>query len=238
MKFPNWFKIVWWILLLIFTGIITFYRLAAIVKGQAVAIDIFIFLIFVALMLVPIFSEIEFFGIKLKMEIEKLKKDITVQLGDIRNDIRNTQNQTVQNFFHGFGPPPPDNKLPELENEIDELVTQKPVRIRQDEQQPIIKDVPDGNLKLFKIRFNIETELRRIWQDRFIDKSIDKNLPLYKVIQDLTRYDIVNTNLSGILKEILAICNYAIHGEKVTDNQIAFVTKHAQQVLEYLADIM
>jgi hypothetical protein len=66
MKLPKWFKISWWIILLLLTGIILFKRYEAITTGQSVPVDVFVFLIFVALMLVPIFSEIEFFGLKLK----------------------------------------------------------------------------------------------------------------------------------------------------------------------------
>src|SRR5690606_9234624 len=91
MKLPNWFKITWWIILLILTGIILFKRYEAITTGQSVPADVFVFLIFVALMLVPIFSEIEFFGLKLKREIEELKADIRIKFGDIKNEIRNTQ---------------------------------------------------------------------------------------------------------------------------------------------------
>lgn len=84
MKLPNWFKISWWIILLLLTGIILFKRYEAITTGKSVPADVFVFLIFVALMLVPIFSEIEFFGLKLKREIEELKADIKIKLGDIK----------------------------------------------------------------------------------------------------------------------------------------------------------
>ena len=76
-------------------------------------------------MLVPLFSEIEFFGIKLKKEIEELKQDINFKFGDIKNEIRINQTQTFNATIQGFGPPPPDNKLPELESKIEYLVNQK-----------------------------------------------------------------------------------------------------------------
>ena len=125
MKLPNWFKILWWILLIGLTGIILFNRFDEIISGQSVLFDIFIFLIFVALMLVPIFSEIDFFGIKLKKEIEDLKQDIRIKLGDIKNEIRSSQTQTVHQTVQTFGPPPPDNKLPELQYEIERILSAK-----------------------------------------------------------------------------------------------------------------
>ena len=58
-----------------------------------------------------------------------------------------------------------------------------------------------------------------------------------KIIQDLTKFEIIDNNFYGILREILSICNYAIHGESVTDNQVKFVTKNAKQVLDYLSQV-
>ena len=52
-----------------------------------------------------------------------------------------------------------------------------------------------------------------------------------------TNFEIIDNNFYGILREILSICNYAIHGENVTDNQVKFVTKNAKQVLDYLYQV-
>lgn len=243
MKFPNWFKITWWIILLILTGTILLKRLDAITSGQSVPADVFIFLIFVALMLVPIFAQIELFGIKLKKDIEELKQDISIKLGDIKNDIRNTQTQTLhQTIQQGYGPPPPDNKLPELENEIDRIVKAKLIEhgVTVDEHLVSRIDVPDDNLQMFKVRYSLENQLRRIWEQRFEKEGFDtrfKYQPIMKIIQDLTKFEIIDSNFYGILREILSICNYAIHGESVTDKQVKFVTKNAKQVLDYLSQV-
>ena len=244
MKLPNWFKITWWIILLLLTGIILLKRYEAITNGQSVMADIFVFLIFVALMLVPIFSEVEFFGIKLKKEIEELKADIKIKFGDIKNEIRNTQNQTLTQTIQAYGqygPPPPDSKLPELEEEIDRIVKAKLQEhgVIIDQPLPSRIDVPEDNLTMFKVRYNIETQLRRIWENRFDEMAFDQRIrhqPIMRIIQDLTKYEIIDNNFYGILREILSICNYAIHGEQVTENQVSFVSKNAKLVLDYLRE--
>jgi hypothetical protein len=245
MKLPNCVKITWWIILLLLTGLILFKRYEAITTGQSVPADVFVFLVFVALMLVPIFSEIEFFGLKLKKEIEELKTDIKIKFGDIKNEIRNTQTQTLNQTIQAYGqygPPPPDSKLPELEEKIDRIIKAK----LQDHgviiEQPLASsfDVPEDNLTMFKIRYNIETQLRRIWENRFDVQAFYqpfKHQPIMRIIQDLTKYEILDNNFYQILKEILSICNYAIHGEAVTDNQVNFVSKNAKVVLDYLTEI-
>ena len=242
MKLPNWFKITWWVLLLGLTGIILFKRFDAITSGQSVPVDVFVFLIFVALMLVPIFSEIEFFGIKLKKEIEELKHDINIKLGDIKNEIRNSQTQTVNQTVQTYGPPPPDNKLPELQAEIERIISVKLKEHGVTRESDIAGriEVPNDNLLMFQVRFNIEKQLTRIWEQRFESKEYDGRLKyqsVTKIIQDLTKYEIIDGNFYGILREILSICNYAIHGEAVTENQVAFVSKNAKQILDYLCDV-
>lgn len=245
MKLPNWFKIAWWIILLLLTGIILYERYEAITTGESVSADVFVFFIFVALMLVPIFSEIEFFGLKLKKDIENLKTDINIKLGDIKNEIKNTQNQTLNQTIQAYGqygPPPPDSKLPELEKEIDRLVKAKLEEHGIFIDQPLTSriDVPDDNLIMFKVRYNLETELRRIWEQRFDEMAFDqkyRHQPIMRIIQDLTKFEIIDNNFYGILREILSICNYAIHGEKVTDNQVNFVAKNARYVLDYLREV-
>jgi hypothetical protein len=192
-------------------------------------------------MLVPIFAEIEFFGLKLKREIEELKHDLAIKIGDVRNEIRNSQTQTLNATFQGYGPPPPDNKLPELEKEIDRIVKGK---LKEHgivvDDIDVKVDVPSENVQLFKVRFNIEKRIREIWEQRFKNEENYSRLrhqPINKIIQDLTRFEIIDGNFYGILREILSICNYAIHGESVTDSQVKFVMKNAKQVIEYLNQV-
>jgi hypothetical protein len=246
MKLPNWFKIVWWIILLLLTGTILFNRYEAIIAGKSELADVFIFLIFVALMLVPIFSEIEFFGLKLKKEIDELKTDLKVKFGDIKNEIRNSQSQTLNQTIQAYGqygPPPPDSKLPELEGEIERIVKAKLHEHGVLMEQPHLAsriEVHEDNLLMFKVRFNLENELRRIWEQRFDERSIDqkyRHQPTLRIIQDLTKYEIIDNNFYGVLREILSICNYAIHGDKVTENQVAFVAKNAKFMLDYLREV-
>ncbi|MFC0878839.1 hypothetical protein ACE01N_19745 [Saccharicrinis sp. FJH2] len=245
MKLPNWFKIIWWILLLGLTGTILFKRFEAITSGQSVPVDIFVFLIFIVLMLVPIFSEIEFFGIKLKKELNQLKDDLDIKFGDIKNEIKNSQTQTVNQTFQTLGPPPPDNKLPELQDEIERILSVKfythgAVAVSKDAKIASRIDVPEDNLLMFQVRYNIEKQLRRIWEERFNRTEFDdriRHIPITRIIQELSKSEIINGNFYGILREILSICNYAIHGEKVTENQISFVTKNAKQIIDYLSEI-
>jgi hypothetical protein len=95
MKLPNWFKIIWWVFLLIIVSVFLYNRYPHLTAGTSTTADIFIFLIWVALCLLPLFEELSFFGITFKKEVEKLKSDIAIQFDNLKTDIKNTINLQV-----------------------------------------------------------------------------------------------------------------------------------------------
>ena len=103
------------------------------------------------------------------------------------------------------------------------------------------QNVPNENLDLFKVRFNIEKQLKRIWFLRFGDYPTVgfqiRYQPIQNMIRDLLNFELIDKDFHGILIEILSICNYAIHGNDLTNNRIYFVKKNANQVINYLYKI-
>ena len=72
MRLPNWFKILWWIMLTGGVGWVLYQRYPDLVAGHAVPVDIFLFAVWVALMLIPLFQEVSFWGVKFKQEVDAL----------------------------------------------------------------------------------------------------------------------------------------------------------------------
>jgi hypothetical protein len=58
----------------------------AIISGMATPFDIFVFLILVALLLVPLFQEVSFFGISLKQELDELKAHVSSEITGLESD--------------------------------------------------------------------------------------------------------------------------------------------------------
>lgn len=76
MKLPNWFRIVWWIVLLaILTGFL-WARVAGLQSGEAGPADIVVFLAWLGLALAPIFPDVRLFGMHLKQDVDQIKKDV------------------------------------------------------------------------------------------------------------------------------------------------------------------
>lgn len=89
MRLPNWFKITWWVLILVAASVILIIRFDNISSGHYAYADTFIFLLWIILILYPIFSEINFFGLKVKKELEDLKNSIQSQILSLSSSIQN-----------------------------------------------------------------------------------------------------------------------------------------------------
>lgn len=241
MKFSNTFKIIWWIILILIIGILFYWRLEDIKNGESTPIDILILLILISLLLVPIFAEINIFGIKLKQEIEELKTQMKIQIGDLKNEIRNSQVQTIHQNINGFGPPPEDQEIPKLDAKVEKILKAKLKEYNlEDIEASAPLNVPQDNLMMFQVRYNIENELRRIWInnfDTFEYVPTNRKVPLFQVLRDLTESKIIDKQLFYILREIISVCNYAIHGEEISHSQTDFVKKNAEEIIHILMDI-
>ena len=238
MRLPNWFKIIWWIISILITGFLLYSQSDIIKSGKSTNIDIFIFLIFTILLLLPLFSEFDFFGIKLKKDIDELKKSIDIKFSEIRNEIQNSQSVTTT--ITGFGPPPSDDKLKEMEEKINQIIKENTKNKSvtpptQTTTSPLHSRiyVPENNIMMFKVRFNIENEIRRIWKTRFSEKD-ERFKPIIKLMQDLINYDIIDKDLYNLLRETLSICNIGMHEDKLTEEQVNFLLKHAKEIIDYL----
>jgi hypothetical protein len=239
MKLPTWFKISWWVLITVLTGCLFYSRFPAIAEGRSAPVDVFIFLVLVALLLVPIFQEVSFFGLKFKQAIDDLKENISTQLAvfkaDIQTTITNTSNVNVT-FPHSA---PPDDQLPDLENRIRTAVSEA----LQEEgissahiSEPVDFVVDEHTDFLFRTRHTIEKKLRNI-ASTFTDLPQRRAVPIHKLTNMLVQEELVNPKIAHAIREIYSVCSPAIHGEQVTKAQVGFVRDVAPQVVDALNEI-
>jgi hypothetical protein len=237
MKVPNWFKIIWWIVLLIIASSVLWFRYKAIITGGYVPADVFIFLIWVVLMMLPIVNEMSFFGIGIKKEVDDLKNEINNKIGDLKSEIRNSIDFKTNINPNIYFAPPPDAKIPELLEELIKLRKENVTTTQAPEKDQL--NVNDDNIYLFKVRFQIEKELKRIYRQRCVDKVYGPEIGLAstnKMLRMLAAIEIINLEISKLTSEILGVCNYGIHNLDVSPKQLEFVKKAFPEVIAYLED--
>jgi hypothetical protein len=238
MKLPTWFKLLWWLLITGLTGLFFYSRLPAISAGDATTVDVFVFLVLVALMLVPIFQEVSFFGLKFKQTIDDLQKNIATQLAVFRADIQTTISNT-SNINVTLPSPPPDDQLPDLEERIRGAVSEA---LQEQGLSPTptpsatVPKADENTVFLFKTRHTIEKKLRRI-ASLFADSPKRRPIPIIHLSGILVKQELLHPKFASAIREIYSVCSPAIHGEPVTEAQINFVRDVAPQVIDALTEI-
>lgn len=208
----------------------------SIIKGQASAFDIFAFVVWICFLLVPLFQEINFFGIKLKQQIEDVKEKIA----DLRNEIHNSINVRAQfNPQIFMTPPPPDSQLPVIEQRLITILEEARRNLGISGQN-ISSQIPEigHNIKtLFNARYHIERELRRIWRDRFEGEKRNRPVQISQITSTLVESQLIDARLASVIREVYSICSPAIHGEDISERQVAFVSDIAPGLIETLRAI-
>jgi hypothetical protein len=254
MELSNKFKVILWGISVGLLSYLMSQRLNSLTSGQANATDIAIFIIWIAVLVAPLFREVTFFGVSLKRELENLKNEVREQILNLRTDVQNTINMRQEISTHVYHPtPPPDSELPDIEQRIKPIMEQtfKEHGMEKPILTPEEQLVPKDTQYFFSVRYAIENELRRIWRLLHTPKTnlwryyithqwLERETHSLSVIQIahyLVIFEVINPQLANAIRNVLAICNQAVHGENVSDAQAKFVRNVASGLIASLKAI-
>ena len=238
-ELPNWLKISWWVVLTATLSVLLgVFRLDALAGGDATAFDIVAFAIWVALLLVPLFQEVDIFGVKLKQQIDQLASQVRAEITGLRSEIQSTNNMNANvnpNFYFSGSPPSTDERL----EKNDELIKRAVGDIAKsygvtnaDQEADVVIATPDEAVYLFQVRFNLEKELRRLYVERLGTEI--RNFSTPRVVDDLVRAEVLDAELAYAIREVYAVCSMAIHGRDVSSRQTRFVRDTAPGLIASL----
>lgn len=240
MKFSDNFKTIWWAIL--FLGI-TFYlysRHDILIQGKPNYFDVVVFLVWIAVALAPIFKDMKLFGLHLKQDIDDLKKDLSYQLSMMKIELQSSievSSSNSNNVHINSAPmsPAPDSKLPDIKRMIDDILEKQGLKntdkSKSDTRSWVGVDISQSNVELFKVRLSFETLLNNYMR---MNSNIDRFQPITKIISMLSSNNIISTELANSIKEIMAICNYGIHGEEISSKQLELVGNSSYGLYEAL----
>jgi len=150
--------------------------------------------------------------------VSALKK---IKLGEFEAEIDPEEIRKIQNDYKEALPDtevPPPKEL-EIESTIKNIV-----------------DLVDTDhiVALAKLRIELEKILNKIFRLTQTSKTINKNLPLGKIIQILNNQELLPKNISGPIREVIAICNRAIHGEDIREKDAKAIVDIGTSILDNL----
>jgi hypothetical protein len=236
MKLPNWFKIGWWVVLLIGLTLFLVRRYNDLVAGKSTGTDILVLVVWLALLLFPLFHEISLFGVTFKREVETLKTEVKGELSNMRAEIRNSlevRNHFSPNLY--FQQAPPDAQLSIIGKSI-QAELRGTSKVANATVAAELTAPADAEL-LFRARYNIERELRRIWQQHLAAPPNRRFLPTLRIAQLLVEWELVPASVERAIRDVWLVASPAIHGEPVTVAKVEFVRDVTPGLVETLKGI-
>ncbi len=211
-------------------------RLSSFLNGNPTNMDIIVFIIWITLLIVPMFREVNIFGVGLKNEIDSLRNDVRGDMLNLRSEIQNTINFSPQ---INVGQPPSDSELPGLKEAIQKALKDafgtEELPLTQDQE---VLSTPTDAGYLFSVRYNIERELIRIWRLLFPPEAeYLPSISSVQVLRQLLRTETIDMEFYKAIRDVYAVCNQAIHGQDVSQAKISFVRDVAPQLIAYLGNL-
>lgn len=239
MKLPNWFRIVWWLILCAAVSALLIRRMPDMASGRSNAADLVFFWLWLLLVLVPIFTEIKLGSlVHVKQAIEDarddVKRSVRNEIADLRIEMRNAVDvRTNISPQFNFPTPPSDDQLPNLERIIREVLTET-LEARQPPpaRDPRTLAVTDDVRLLFETRYRMEVELRRIAEES--DLLGTRPVAGLRLADRMSRAGILPLRLFEALREVYAVCSPGIHGAQVTNAQVDFVREVGPELISVL----
>jgi len=90
---------------------------------------------------------------------------------------------------------------------------------------------------LFNARYRIERELRRLWRDFDQAEDTRRPVPVFRIATALAHEGLLDDRLAGAVRDVYRVASPAVHGEPVSDAQVAFVRDVAPELVSALESI-
>lgn len=97
--------------------------------------------------------------------------------------------------------------------------------------------VSDPVLALAKLRIELERTLRRLHGRTSQSASSPRNVSLGRIIQDLAAHRALPQDLAASIRDVVAICNRAIHGGEIRSQDALAVAETGGELLEGLEQL-
>jgi len=234
------FKKIWYAILIIISSIYVSINFKYIGNFDHINVHEFIFILWVILIVLPLFSELEILGVKFKKELNETKSDIIKYINstmvNLENKVVSTTNVNLQNPF--IERPEILNELKDhLTDEINKHFDSKSTGIADENHllETGVQDTGDNsfNVDCFKMRFEIEQMIKN---NRLKFSNSTNNLNA--VLSELLRFKVINHEKYKLITDVLAILNRGIHGEDISDDYISFVKDVYPVIFKYLNELL
>lgn len=214
----------WYIFLLAISTIYLVINRFAIKKLDDASMLSTVFIIWVILLALPLFSELEFLGVKVKKEVkkavEKSNEEVKASLNDLQQLVSQIQvsNSVAPQFTINSGLLPSEERIDNLIKWKSHLLNEQN-KDKQAEQRDEI-NVPASNLELFKMRYEIEIRIREAQE--LIGYTGKTRTSLMQATYYLNQQGVLDPTSTDLIIQMLRIANRGVHGEIIGQKYLDF----------------
>lgn len=205
----------WWhIFLLIISSIYVFVYRYDIYQMTELTAQNLIFILWLILLCLPLFSEIEIGSVKLKKEIEQTRTEVKESIGELKYQILEMKitNTNANTFVFSNQPLPSKDELSQLQQHIEPDNS-----IRASEYLDF--KISDENIYLFQVRLSLEKQLSALCN--FFQYGERRSI--HAMAQFLVQHEVFDHKTAELIREIINIANRGVHGEIIDDDYVRFV---------------
>jgi hypothetical protein len=92
----------------------------------------------------------------------------------------------------------------------------------------------DPVVALAKLRIELERTTNRLYSRSNGERNLPRHIPLGNLVRELAVKQIIPSNLAQPIKDVLALCNRAVHGEAIRDQDARSVIESGVELLQVL----
>lgn len=224
----------WYLVLLICSSVYVWHYRLDLYELSPLNSQNLIFVLWIILLVSPLFSEIELLGVKLlKKELEKTTKEVKSDINDLKLQLLDFKvtNSVAQTFYMG-NPLLPQSELAELSIEA-EKVSQNSEFLRRSDIN-VDDNVTEDSVYLFKVRVGIENKLAELCSKT----GYDGRRAVMQMVQHVYRCELIEKVTLDLIMQIIQIANRGVHGEIVSREYVDFVKKNYSHVQSQLSDAL
>lgn len=188
---------------------------------------------------------------ELKFNVDKQFIDLSKQFISLKSEINNSisnHSQITNNITNSMSSVA-DDQLHEVGEVFRQhLEKERNIRgIKKPANESELINIPGNILYLFSVRYQIETEIKRIMKETFDEwnppvytisnDSKPKHMRLTEMVSILKSNWLINPGLANKIMQINRITSMAIHGENISIDKLQFVQNIAPDLIATLRGI-
>ena len=214
----------WYLILLGASTIYVILQRNTIGPLSVLTVENLVFYMWLLLLLFPLFSEMEFMGIKLKKEVQKATKEVKDSINDLKMQIMDLtiSNSSANYMVNSFGIAPSKEEVMDIVKN-----TRKPPEANTPTANDSDEIVTDETVYLFKVRLTLENALRAYCGHL----NCNEHSTATQLLNIAISNGFLDRKNADYIKQIITICNRGIHGEIVSNEYIDFIKSVLPQVL-------